>query len=255
MRQYFDPHHSNKITIVGLGGTGTGVARIVGRIAYDIQRSRGRAPEIVLIDPDKVEEKNVGRQLFAPCDIGRYKAEVASKRLNYALGLATKWIPTEVDASRHFGRYGSDIVVSCVDNHLARREINKVSGILIASGNHNNAGQVTIGNSNDSGQVKDNLDRENVRYLPKEGLLFPGLLEAEPEAEPKPPAENLSCAELVATGEQDLLVNDWMATITGQYIYKLLHRQPIYSFLTYINADGINVRSLPISRAEIEVYL
>lgn len=255
MTQYFDPHHSNRITIIGLGGTGAGVARILGRIAYDIQRSRGRgrAPEIVLIDPDRIEEKNVGRQLFAPSDIGQYKAEVASKRLNYALGLATKWIPAEVDANRHFSRHGSDIVVSCVDNYLARREINRISGILIASGNHNNAGQVTIGSCDDAEQVKNNLDRENVRDLPKEGLLFPSLLEPEIKVEPKP--ENLSCSELVATGEQDLLVNDWMATIVGQYIYKLLHRQPIHSFMTYINADGMTVRSVPINRAEVEVYL
>lgn len=70
-----------------------------------------------------------------------------------------------------------------------------------------------------------------------------------------PQPENLSCAELVATGEQDLLVNDWMATVVGQYVYKLLHRQPIHSFLTYINADGLGVRSLPICREELEVYL
>ena len=138
-------------------------------------------------------------------------------------------------------------------NHLARRELHKVSGILIGAGNHNNAGQVTIGNTDEPQAVKHYLNEEKVRYLPKEGLLFPALLESEPQPEPQP--ENLSCAELVATGEQDLLINDWMATVVGQYVYKLLHRQPIHSFLTYINADGISVRSLPICREELEVYL
>lgn len=254
MMQYFDPNHYLKsITIVGLGGTGSQVARIVGRIVYDMQRNRRHAPDILLIDPDKVEEKNVGRQLFAPCDVGQYKAEIVGKRLNYALGLATRWIPDAVDAKRHFDRYGSNIVISCVDNHLARREIHKIDGIHISSGNHKDAGQVVLSNSDDPDLIRRYLDDEKVRYLPKEGLLFPALLEPEPQPEPQP--ENLSCAELVAIGEQDLLINDWMATVVGQYLYKLLYRQPIYSFLSYISADSMAIRSLAVCRDELEAYL
>ncbi|MGB7342334.1 MAG: ThiF family adenylyltransferase, partial [Phototrophicaceae bacterium] len=205
--QYFDPNHYLKtIAIIGLGGTGANVARIVGRIAYDMQRKRRHAPDILLIDPDKVEEKNVGRQLFAPCDVGQYKVEVVGKRLNYALGLSTRWIPDAVDAQQHFDRYGSNLVISCVDNHLARREIQKISGVAITAGNHSNAGQVVISNSDDTNLIKRYLDDKKVRYLPKEGLLFPALLE--PETQPEPQPKNLSCAELVATGEQDLLIND-----------------------------------------------
>lgn len=254
MRHYFDPyHHVQRITIVGLGGTGSQVARIVGRIVYDMQRHRQHTPDILLIDPDKVEAKNVGRQLFAPCDIGQYKAEVVGKRLNYALGLSVAWIPDAVRASRHFPRYGTNFIISCVDNEKARRELHQVDAILIGAGNHKNAGQVTIGNSDEWENVRFSLETEKVRYLPKEGLLFPELLEPEPQPEPQP--QNLSCAELVATGEQDLLVNDWIATVVGQYVYKFLHRQPIHSFLTYINADSLSVRSLPICRDELELYL
>jgi len=254
MSGIFDPNlYIKTITIVGVGGTGANVARIVGRIVYDMQRNRRHTPEIVLIDPDRVEEKNVGRQLFAPCDIGQYKAEVVGKRLNYALGLATHWIPDAVDAKRHFDRYGSNIVISCVDNHLARREIHKIDGIHLSSGNHKDSGQVILSNTDDPDLVKRYWDEEKVRYLPKEGLLFPALLE--PEHRPEPPPQNLSCAELVASGEQDLLINDWMATIIGQYLYKLLHQQPITSFMTFINVDSMAVRSVPICREELEVYL
>lgn len=136
---------------------------------------------------------------------------------------------------------------------MARREIHKISGVAITGGNHSNAGQVVISNSDDTDLIKRYLDDEKVRYLPKEGLLFPALLEPEPQ--PEPQLQSLSCAELVASGEQDLLVNDWMATIIGQYVYKLLHRQPIHSFLTYINADSMAVRSVPICREELSAYL
>lgn len=254
-RQIFDPHHQiQKIVIVGLGGTGSDVARIVARILYDMKRNNQHTPELLLIDPDRVEAKNTGRQMFSPSDIGQYKAEVVSKRLNYALGMETGWIPEAVSAKKHFSGYNSQIVISCVDNYRARQEIQKINGILIANGNHKNAGQVTLGNSNDPELISKHLDEEKVRYLPKEGLIFPSLLEPEPGVEEVPP-DTRSCAELLVAGEQDLLINNWVATVAGQYVYKLLHRQPIHSFLTYINADGIGVRSLPVCREELEVYL
>lgn len=254
MKQYFDPHlYLRKIAIIGLGGTGSDVARIVARILYDMKRNHHHIPELVLIDPDRVEEKNTGRQMFSPSDIGQYKAEVVGKRLNYALGMETSWILDPVSAKDHFQGYNSQIVISCVDNYLARQEIHKIQGILIGGGNHRNSGQVTIGSCDDPDLIKRHLDEEKIRYLPKEGLLFPALLEPEPEAEVKP--DTRSCAELLASGEQDLLINNWVAMVIGQYLYKLLHRQPIHSFLTYINADSIGIRSLPIKREELEVYL
>ena len=67
----FDPNtHIQAVTIVGLGGTGAQVARSVARMVYDMKVARLHAPQIVLIDPDKVEQKNVGRQLYIEADVG-----------------------------------------------------------------------------------------------------------------------------------------------------------------------------------------
>jgi molybdopterin/thiamine biosynthesis adenylyltransferase len=58
----FDPNiHIQTLTIVGLGGTGAQIARSVARMVYDMNEARLHTPQIVLIDPDKVEHKNVGR--------------------------------------------------------------------------------------------------------------------------------------------------------------------------------------------------
>ncbi|MAS35377.1 MAG: hypothetical protein CL610_15310 [Anaerolineaceae bacterium] len=254
----FDPNiHLKTVTIVGVGGTGAQVARIVGRIAYDMQRARRHAPQIVLIDPDMVEEKNVGRQLFSPSVIGMNKAECVGRMLNLALGLDVRWIPDYLDPVRHFDRHGGNLVVSCVDNHEARKAIHRVSGVLIGAGNHANAGQVSIGNCDDPDLMGRFLDGRDGKYpyLPKEGLLFPDLLQPAPEAAPQSD-QNLSCAELVERGDQALLVNDFMAAVIGQYVHKLLPREPIHSFLTYIAAgDMPMVRSLPICREELSAYL
>jgi PRTRC genetic system ThiF family protein len=221
---------------------------------YDMREARLHTPQVVLIDPDMVESANIGRQLFSQADLGQPKAQVLMRRFNLALGLSMTAICEAVDAERHFERWGN-LIIGCVDNHLARRELAKVSGALWCdAGNHANSGQVVIGNSGDRDLVLRHLDGCNskIGYLPHAGLLFPALLE--PEAEPMPqPA--LSCAERVAARSQELLINDWMAVATAQYIYKLLHRQPITSFATFISSDGMSAKSMLIVADEIRTYL
>jgi len=165
------------------------------------------------------------------------------------------WIPEPVDAVRHFDRYGGNLVISCVDNHMARKKLHRVSGVQIASGNHKNAGQVCIGSTDDLDLMRRFIDGRDGKYpyLPKEGLLFPELLDPEPVLER--PSAAPSCGELIEAGEQALLVNDWQATVIGSYVYKLLHRQPITTFLTFANADDLVIQSKSINRQELEAYL
>jgi PRTRC genetic system ThiF family protein len=254
----FDPNtHIQTIVIVGCGGTGAQVARIVARIVYDMRRARLHTPSMLLVDPDHVEEKNVGRQLFTPADaaLGLPKAEVVGRRLNMALGMDIAWCVEPFSAEKHGSRHGSQLVIGCVDNHLARRELHAAGCILIGAGNYRDGGQVVIGNTADPDTMRRHVDGKDgvYRCLPKEGLLFPALLEPEAPTETPPPA--LSCAELVLRGEQDVLVNDWMACVVGQYTAALLRRQPIRTFASFIRLDGMSVRSLPICREEIDVYL
>jgi PRTRC genetic system ThiF family protein len=253
----FDPNtHIQTVTIVGLGCTGAQIARSVARMVYDMKAARLHIPHIVLIDPDRVEQKNVGRQLYTEADVGQSKAYVLMRRFNMALGLDVVAIDQMVNTERHFERWGN-LIVGAVDNHLARRELARANGaIWVDAGNHFNAGQVVIGNTGDHETAMRGIDGQNGRYayLPNAGLLFPALLEPEPQVKLQPQPER-SCAELVAAREQDLLTNDWMAVAAAQYVYKLLHRQPITSFVSYVSADGMSVRSLPICRDELLPYL
>lgn len=254
----FDPNsHIQSIVIVGCGGTGAQTSRIVARILCDMRRAGLHTPRMTLIDQDIVEDKNVGRQLFTVADaaLGLPKAEIVARRLNMALGLDIAWIVESVNAEKHLDRYGAQLIVSCVDNHLARRELHQVSGVLIGAGNHRDGGQVVIGNTADHDLMRRHIDGRNGKYnyLPKEGLLFPALLEPEsPSATPEP---DVSCAELVQRGEQAILINDFMACVVGQYVYALLHRQPIRTFASFVSLDGMSVRSLPICRDELLQYL
>jgi PRTRC genetic system ThiF family protein len=242
------------ITIVGCGGTGSVIVRSVARMVYDLKMARRHVPQIIIIDHDTVEKKNVGRQLYTEGDVGQPKAVVLMRRFNCALGLDISAIPEPVNAEKHFERYSGGLVIGAVDNHLARRELAKIKNTcLIDIGNHHASAQVVIGNTADRELMLRHLDGDNgkYRYLPNFALLFPSLLEPEPEQPPQP----LSCADLTAAGTQHLLINDWAATVAAGYVYRLLHREPIHSFVSYISADTLSVRSLPICRDELLPYL
>jgi PRTRC genetic system ThiF family protein len=161
----FDPNtHIQTIAIVGLGGTGAQVARSVARMVYDMKAARLHTPQIVLIDPDTVEQKNVGRQLYTVADVGQPKAHVLMRRFNIVLGLNIIAIDQPVNAEKHFERWGN-LIVGAVDNHLARRELAKAnSAIWVNAGNHFNAGQVMIGNTGDQETALRYIDGQNGRY-------------------------------------------------------------------------------------------
>ena len=73
----YDPHmHIKEVILVGTGGTGAQIARCLARLAYDMERARLFVPAIRFIDPDTVDEKNIGRQLFSYGDLGQNKARV-----------------------------------------------------------------------------------------------------------------------------------------------------------------------------------
>ena len=254
----FSPHLNagpSTIAVIGCGGTGAQVARLIARMIFDMQRRNMQSiPDLLLIDPDIVEPKNIGRQLFSQAEVGEYKAVAVMGRLNAALGITCSAIPAAVAPDM---LYRAKIIVGCVDNHLARRVIHEktesqnyygTTQVWIDAGNHRDSGQVLIGSSpkpckpDNTGAYTD---------LPLPSCILPALLEPEQE----PDARGLSCAELLELGEQDLLINDWMGIVAAQYVRQLLYMQPITTFLTWINPGYLTTNSVPISPENLAAYM
>ncbi|MDT8306517.1 MAG: ThiF family adenylyltransferase, partial [Anaerolineae bacterium] len=53
-----------RIMLVGVGGTGSTLALFLAGLAYHA-REKGIRVELTLVDPDRIEQANVGRQAFA----------------------------------------------------------------------------------------------------------------------------------------------------------------------------------------------
>jgi len=244
----FDFHQTiSEVVLVGLGGSGSQVARTLCRVIYDLRRRGHHTPSLKFVDPDRVEAKNVGRQMFTEADIGKPKAAVLAARFNIAMGLSITAYAESFDAEKHASRYGT-LVIGCVDNHLARLELSRVSGLWLDAGNDRTSGQVCIGNTSNPAEVRRCIKSDQFTHLPNAALLFPQLLEPEPTPAPLPvPMPTVSCADLVETGDQALLVNDMIGIVAGEYVYKLLNRLPVLSFLTYIDTESLSMQSVPIT--------
>jgi PRTRC genetic system ThiF family protein len=254
----FDPQlNLKRIVVAGLGGTGSQIARSVARMLYDRKRRNMQVPDLVFIDPDRVEEKNVGRQMFTAADVGQDKAEVLARRFNFSLGLSVAARP-EAFKAEWLGKLGSNLGVSsvlligAVDNHEARAEMAKFKGTWIDAGNHFDSGQVVIGNTSSLENIKNavaeakKMNRSKLMVSPNAALVFPELLT--PEEKPQP---QLSCADLMALGDQHLLINDAVAMVAAQYVYKLLYRQPVTTFKTFISIDTLAMRSVNLTEEEL----
>jgi PRTRC genetic system ThiF family protein len=212
-------------------------------------------PKMTLIDPDIIEERNVGRQAgFAPSDVGQSKAAVLSRRFNLALGLNIEAIAAPFDPEVYHTTT-STLLVGCVDNHEARRALSRAKCMTLDCGNHATepVGQVAIGSNSNREQVLRELERMAARdgvvtHLPSPYLVFPDLLQ--PEEEPEP---DLSCQQRIEAGRQHILINDCVAVTAAGYIWRLLHRQPLTSFASFISLHA--VRPVIISAEEIRHYL
>ena len=253
---YDPPYRFQHLVVVGLGGTGSQVARCIARMLYHLGQKRQHLPEILFVDPDIVEPRNIGRQMFTQASIGHYKAQVLATRFNCAFGLKIAWCCENLNSDKHIPP--GSLVVGCVDNHHARAEIARKQGFVwLDTGNDYDYGQVILGDSSDREQIRQGLQQTppgRCSHLPHAGVLFPSLLQPEPATPETIPTE--SCAELVIRDEQHLFVNDFIGNIAAHYVYQLLSREPITTFATFLNlTPAPSVKSLPICLDELTPYL
>jgi tRNA A37 threonylcarbamoyladenosine dehydratase len=118
-----------RIFLIGAGGTGSFAAMNLARLLFELQRT-GKTVQLIIIDPDIVESGNIPRSNFCAAEIGRFKAQTLATRITLAWGLEVGYSTEKLNYEKHIKPNRNNfkeltILVGCVDNHLARREIHR----------------------------------------------------------------------------------------------------------------------------------
>ena len=102
-----------KVTICGAGALGSHLADNLARQGFK---------QIRVIDRDRVEEHNVGTQLYGESDVGAWKVEVLRQRLFRAAGVEIEAVRKELDDRTARGLLrDAGLVVDMFDNSASRR--------------------------------------------------------------------------------------------------------------------------------------
>jgi len=230
------------VGLVGAGGSGSQMLSGLARLDAAIRALGHPGLDVIVYDPDDVSEANLGRQLFAPADVGRNKAHVLVTRTNAWFG--TDWTST---AARFEQASEGDLglLISCVDTAKAR----------VAIGHEASAQRallwLDLGNRADDGQVVLGIPPWNEahrRYtfrLPTVLELFPELATDKTlDADDAP-----SCSLAQALERQHLYVNQAVVTPALQILWQIFRFGRLTWHGAFVNLAAGRTTPLPIDRA------
>lgn len=219
-----------RIVLIGTGGTGSYLAQGLAKLVAGY----GLSLDVMLVDPDTIEEKNCSRQNFHPCEIGQPKAEALAFRLNQLYGtsfgavkaLGGPYIGSSTDKTR--------LVITCVDNITSRKEL-KHCGPWLDLGNGLDNGQAIYGCSimvGDSSAEICNWDKTpHVGRLPSPYLVAAmGNLKDKKKKAP-------SCAD-TPFAEQGIFANEWAAAAGLCILHQLLIKGELATPAIYFDTRG-----------------
>lgn len=250
-----------QFVLVGAGGNGA-------RLVPPLMQILHPADRLCILDHDVVEDRNLGRQHFAPQDVGQYKALVLTER--YRRRLAGQEIPIsahttqlteenapEIARGLGTGAHTAVVYIGCVDNAAARRAILKA----MQSSEQPARAWVDVGNAFKDGQVILTMQNWpvalkvdgapagtlNVNLRGME-LAMPQLLVTRPEE-----AEEASCRDRVDL--QSVMINVQAASSALNVLSWLKLRTPIMTagsfFSSLCVAQPIRIQKYSSSRAEV----
>ena len=193
------------IIVVGCGGTG-------GFVADGLARLLPPSINLILIDMDTVEERNLNRQSFTAADVGLFKSEALAKRLAGKYQRPIQYSVLPVGA----GNLPRGIIVGCVDNGPARQAIAEHlhdGQWYIDSGNGRNFGQILHGNSKTE-ELRPSFIADLCCRLPLPTIQQPAILAQVPRQR--------SCADAVAADDQSPTINQAMGALVLEVVRRIL---------------------------------
>lgn len=231
-KQHIAPQF-NQIFVVGVGGTGSylaqGLAKMISGYKLPLQ--------VVLADPDVIEEKNCARQNFHAWEIGQNKAEALAFRLNqqYGLSFAGASCPGEGLFSLEYYHSVHDmsrLIITCVDTIAARKHY-KDRGPWLDIGNGLETGQALYGTTADGRALRDESmlwdSRPSAGRLPNPWRIS-GMAKLKDSKK-----QTTSCAD-TPFAEQGCFINELAAQAGLIILHQLLVKGAVTTPAVYFNS-------------------
>lgn len=209
--------------VIGTGGTGGHLVSKLARFLNDFAKD-GVSCELSIVDGDRVEMKNIGRQPFTEDDLGLNKAVALAENISYALNYPIraygKYIETVQDIRdilyREKNSYNTevvDVLIGCVDNHKARQVMEE--WFLQKRYVQKYVFYIDSANEFSVGEVVFSIYRGGKVVSPVRSFYFPDVLE------PAKSVTEMSCEELNQVAPQHLVTNSFASDIVLSYLVQL----------------------------------
>lgn len=236
---FFQPTHPITVTVIGVGGTGSLMLPRLARIDFALQQLGHPGLHIKAFDDDRVEEFNIGRQLFSKQDKGEFKSTACVSKINRAFDLQWKGIPKKTYS--HNNEILSNIIITCVDNAGFRVELAERLKLESKRGDINTVYYwLDLGNGKSTAQFilgtvcreakNDINDFETVSSLATITELFPNLMNYDTEE-----IQGQGCSYRDKLNEQSLFINDVLTAHASDCLFSLLKDKQIFNHGAFIN--------------------
>jgi len=264
-------HGTPRIVLVGCGGTGSHLLpNILQYIWAQHTKDKQELPEIILVDGDSVEQKNLVRQRFTATDLTLNKAAALARRYTSVFGIRMNafegYISNKEELLQLAPSDCPNIIIGAVDNHRARMVMwqyfldrqHQYPVFWIDSGNEGWNGQAILGaRSNPTGR---NLMNNTVHWSGAkigndiEPVDLPCFFDEYPRDFAKiggtPPVPQNDCARLVEEDPQTIQANMMSAFCATSLTVQVLSRQ-IRTSALYFDAMSGNTKATFLSRMNI----
>ncbi|NHA02666.1 PRTRC system ThiF family protein [Mucilaginibacter sp. HC2] len=260
-KSLINPYNPIVVNLIGAGGTGSQFLTALARINHSLIALNHPGLAVRVFDDDKVEEANLGRQLFSTAELGLHKAVALVNRINLFFGTNWKAVPEKYDLKTLQDEPElamAEITISCVDTVKARFEIADMLTKIYTSRRHSYHHPLywmDFGNSKDIGQcilstiaeITQPASRkfEVVSRLPLVTEEFKELLKQSEKGDHTP-----SCSLAEALTQQDLFINSALANLGASLLWQMFREGMLTNRGFFLNLKDF--RTQPIKVTPIE---
>jgi PRTRC genetic system ThiF family protein len=251
------PTNPIEVNLIGAGGTGSKVLTALMEMSHSLTELGHAGLQVRLWDDDVITEANIGRQRFAPSEIGLYKTVALINRVNRFMG--TNWKAETQKFQRNVlgglpRNAKATIYITCVDNVQARFDIAE----MLKSMNKDRVSRdepkywLDFGNSQQTGQVilstikeirqPDSEKYQTVASLPMVTDEFGEVLKESEQSDDTP-----SCSLAEALEKQDLFINATLAQMGCSLLWSMFRNGMMENRGFFLNLKNFQSQPLKIA--------